>query len=234
MVTLMQDMNLHYSVLLQPNNEQKAYHWLNNKIGRNSANECSNFAFTACCATSISVPVCSITIPAGCVNNYIRLSCGSSITGTWHIYDTYSSFDVTFDKGNSESGLCWNRSVDARSASYVSQLLGAAFGFTSNQNGILVRVSTLSGCASKAERTFYISYEDETGPKAPPYTPNLVCCNGWSLNPHCFVTSNYRFSYDGYLNNSNRSQASQCVCAYSRMVIPVGVTSQVNGSIWIE
>jgi hypothetical protein len=112
--------------------------------------------------------------------------------------------------------------------------LGAALGYTTSENAILVRVSTLSGCASNAERTFYISYEDETGPKTLPYTPSLVCCNGWHLNPHCFVTSNYRFSYDGYLNDSNRSQDSQCVSASSRMVIPVGVTSNVNGSIWIE
>lgn len=217
---------------------QKAFHWFNGEVDgvvNYAVNaECSNFAFTACCATSISVPVCSITIPAGCVNNYIRLSCGTSTRGTWHIYDTSTTFDLTFDRGNSENNLCWKRSADQQTVSYASLLLGAALGFTSSENGLLVRVSTLSGCVSQNARTFYISYEDETGPKAPPYTPNLVCCNGWNLTEHCFVTSNFRFSYDGSLRNGNHSQHSQCVCASSRMVIPVGVTSNVSGSIWIE
>lgn len=224
-------------VCVKPNG-QKAFHWFNGEVDgvvNYAVNaECSNFAFTACCATSISVPVCSITIPAGCVNNYIRLSCGTSTRGTWHIYDTSTTFDLTFDRGNSENNLCWKRSADQQTVSYASLLLGAALGFTSSENGLLVRVSTLSGCVSQNARTFYISYEDETGPKAPPYTPNLVCCNGWNLSEHCFVTSNFRFSYDGSLRNGNHSQHSQCVCASSRMVIPVGVTSNVNGSIWIE
>ncbi len=225
-------------VCLQPNNDAKAFHWFNGEIDgvvNYAVNaECSNFAFTACCATSISVPVCCITIPAGCKDNYIRLSCGTSTRGTWHIYDTSTTFDVTFDRGYSASNLCWKRGRDQINASCSSLLLGAALGFASNENAILVRVSTLSGCASTSARTFYISYEDETGPKAPPYTPNLVCCSGWNLNPHCFVTSNIRFSYDGGLYNGNVSQSSQCVCASSRMVIPVGVTSNVNGSLWIE
>ncbi len=217
---------------------QKAFHWFNGEVYgvvKYAVNaECSNFAFTACCATSISVPVCSITIPVGCVNNYIRLSCETSTSGTWHIYDTSTTFDLTFDRGNTEVNLCWKRSADQQTVSCASLLLGAALGYTSSETGLLVRVSTLSGCASGIARTFYISYEDETGPKAPPYTPSLVCCSGWSLNQHCFVTSNARFSYDGSLNNGNRSQSSQCVCASSRMVIPVGVTSNVNGSLWLE
>lgn len=217
---------------------QKAFHWFNGEVdGVISYAEnagCSNFAFAACCATSISVPVCCVTVPAGCKDNYIRLTTTASPRGTWNIYDSGSTFKVSLDRGNTAANLSWCRRTDSQLSFCSSMLLGASLGYTSSASGLLVRVSTLSGCASSASRTFYIAYEDETGQKAPPETPTLVCCSGWNLDEHCFISDNLQFTWDNCMNEYYRSQRGQCICAISRLIIPVGVTSNVNGSIWIE
>ena len=217
---------------------QKGFHWFSGEVDgvvNYAVNaECSNFAFAACCAISISVPVCCITIPAGCKDNYIRLTTTTSPRGIWNIYDSGSTFKVSLDRGNTSSNLSWCRRTDSQSSSCSSMLLGASLGYTSSSSGLLVRVSTTSGCDSAYPRTFYIAYEDETGQKAPPEMPTLVCCSGWNLDEHCFVSTNVQFAWDNCMNEYNRSQCGQCISAMSRMIIPVGVTSNVNGSIWLE
>ena len=150
------------------------------------------------------------------------------------VYNNDTTFKVSLDRGNTSANLSWCRRTDSQSSSCSTMLLGASLGYTSSSSGLLVSVSTLSGCASSASRTFYIAYEDETGQKAPPETPTLVCCSGWNLDVHCFVSSNIQFAWDNCMSEYNRSQCGQCISAISRMIIPVGVTSNVSGSIWLE
>ena len=221
-------------ICTKPNGIQ-AFHYWNGLITGLVTAACNavNASYAECSsyATCIDVPYCCITVPAGVKNCFISLgSYSGSEYGIWHIWDSNIHLDIYNCRGSSfyySYDLTCDR---AQVLCCYPTLFGAAI---DSNNTLVIKTGTVCNVNACCARTFYISYEDNTGNKAPFSEPSILSTATFSTT-YCFSCNNTCFCYVKCRNEYNNCTNSNILQARNRMVIPVGVTSTVNGSIWIE